>query len=69
VWFAKMSSLARSQRISNIQIEGHWGGDRHVTLLHGHGGTLAGPDGVFGRHSLLWVNCGSEYHRIGMLTA
>jgi hypothetical protein len=54
LWLAKTSSLARSLRISNIQIAVHrWRfiyEDSHETLLNGPGGTLAGPDGVFGRH-------------------
>ena len=54
LWFAKMISLAKSVRISDIQIVVHRGDPmnaRHVTLLHSHRGTLEEPDGVFDRHS------------------
>jgi hypothetical protein len=52
-----MSSLARSLRISNIQIEVHWW--RFTKTEHCYMGLeepLAEPDGVVGRHKLLWLS-------------
>src|ERR1700730_15496579 len=52
LWFAKMSSQARSLRINHIQIEVTGESlrrQRHVTLLDCYMG-FERPDGVFGRH-------------------
>src|SRR4029077_17402470 len=53
LWFAKMSSQARSLRINHIQIEVTGESlrrQRHVTLLDCYM-CFEGPDGFFGRHS------------------